>query len=171
MNGYKGMLRDRMPLILDLALRWCKAKDRWIDYVYDSYIKKQAKDKRSIAVKTILGIKQKWKRQEIYDRIKYSELKPITKEQVDKIPKSALFLTFNDTIEWEKLSKEEPDMYEYWKIVGEWVNWFSCSHLKIENTYKHSRQWGMSEDEIVPIIMSKYSIDNKLAKYLIKSFK
>lgn len=171
MNGYKEMLRDRMPLMLDLALRWCKAKERWINYAYDNVIKKNPRDKRSIAVKVILGIKQKWKRQEIYDQLRYVELKPVTREQVNKIPKSALCLKFQDTINWRKLSEEDPDMYDYWKTVASWVEWFSTSHLVVENTYDHCKQWGMSDDEIVPILMSKYGIDSKLANYLIKSFK
>lgn len=171
MTGYRAMLKDRMPSTLELALRWCKAKQRWIDYVYETDIKKHSKEKRSVAIKVALGIKQKWKRKELYDHIRYSECKYVTKEQIDKIPKSQLFLTFSDSINWGKLKVEDPDMYDYWKCVAEWVDWFSKSYLTIKNTYQHSRQWDMSDDEIAPILMSKYGIDRKLTDYLIKSFK
>lgn len=171
MNGYKQMLRDRMPLMLDLALRWCKAKNRWIDYVYDNMIKKYPLNKRSVVVKQILGIKQRWKRQEIYDQIKYNELKPVTMDQVNAIPKSELCMKFKDTIDWEKLSLEDSDMYNYWLAVAAWVDWFSTSHLIINDTYDYWRTWKLSDEEIKQIIMSKYEIDSKLADYLIKSFK
>lgn len=171
MNGYRRMIRDRMPLMLDLALKWCKAKERWIDYVYNNIVKRYPENKRSIVVKQILGIKQRWNRQEIYDQIRYVEFKPVTKEQVDKIPKSELYMKFSDTINWSKLLKEDPNMYEYWQAVASWVDWFSTTHLSAENTYHLSKKWAMSTDDVKPILMSKYGIDSKFADYLIKSFK
>ena len=171
MNGYKQMLRDRMPLMLNLALKWCKAKERWINYVYDNTVKKYPSEKRSVVVKTILGIKQRWKRQEIYDNVRYVECKPVTMEQVNSIPKSELFLKFSDTINWQKLSQEDPDMHNYWSIIAGWVDWFSKMYTPIEDTYNHSRQWAISDEEIKPILMSKYDIDKNLVDYLIKSFK
>lgn len=172
MKGYKGMIRDRMPLMLNLALKWCKAKERWIDYVYDNVIRKYPENKRSIVVKQILGIKQRWKRQEIYDQIRYSELEPITMDQINKIPKSELYMKFSDTIDWSTLYNEDRDMYDYWKVIAEWVNWFSTEYTSIKSTYSHALRWGMStKDDIKPILMSKYQIDGKLADYLIKSFK
>lgn len=171
MNGYKAMLRDRMPLMLDLALKWCKAKERWINYVYDNVVKKYPQNKRSVVVKQILGIKQRWKRQEIYDQLRYVEFKPVTKEQVDRIPKSELYMKFSDTIDWSTLSKEDPNMYEYWQNVSGWVDWFSTTHMQAESTYNLSKQWAMSIDDIKPILMSKYGINSKFTDYLIKSFK
>ena len=171
MNGYKGMIRDRMPLMLNLALKWCRAKERWINYVYDNVVRKYPENKRSIVVKQILGIKQRWKRQEIYDQLRYVEFKPVTKEQVDRIPKSELYMKFSDTINWAALSQDDPDMYSYWQAVASWVDWFSTEYFKAEETYKLSQQWSMTEDDIVPILMSKYGIERKFVNYLIKSFK
>lgn len=171
MKGYKAMIRDRMPLMLNLALKWCRAKERWIDYVYDNIVKKYPEHKRSVVVKQILGIKQRWKRQEIYDQLRYVEFKPVTQEQVNVIPKSELYMKFKDTIDWTTLSKEDPDMYSYWQAVASWVEWFSTTHLSAKETYEHSQRWAISTDDIKPILMSKYGIDSKFADYLIKSFK
>lgn len=171
MNGYKQMLRDRMPKMLDLALRWCKAKNRWIDYVYDNTIRKYPPNMRSVVVKKILGIKQQYKRQEIYDHVRYTEFKPVTMDQVNSIPKSELYMKFSDTIDWNKLSLEDTNMYNYWKDVASWVDWFSTSHMTIESTYLYWLGWNVSDEEMIDIIVSKYEIDKKLAKYLIKSFK
>lgn len=170
MSGYKQMLRDRMPEILDMALTYCKAKSRWIDYVYANIIKKYSKDKRSTVVKIILGIKQKYKRQEIYDQLRYVEFKDVTREQVNNIPKSELYMKFSQTVLSKKLREENPDMYEYWNIISEWVDWFSKSYLKVKDTYNHAKEWKMSDHEIKVILMDKYSIDSRLANFLIKSF-
>ena len=125
----------------------------------------------SVVVKQILGIKQQYKRQEIYDQIRYSELKPVTKEQVNRIPKSELYMKFTETIDWPKLFVEDPTMYSYWKTIAEWVDWFSKSYFYIKDTYEHSQQWKLDNDDVVPILMSKYNIDRKLTEFLIKSFK
>ena len=39
-TGYKGMLRDRCPQVVNYALKWQKAKERWINHTYDKFIKK-----------------------------------------------------------------------------------------------------------------------------------
>lgn len=169
--GYRQMLRDRMPKVLDLALRWCKAKERWIDYVYDNVIKRTSKEKRSDTVKIILGIKPKWKRQEIYDQLRYSEFKQVTMAQVWKIPRSKLYLDFYDSINWVTLSNNDPDMYNYWMTIAEWTDWFSKSYLSVKSTYDHSRHLGLSDNDIAPLLMGTYEINRKLADFLIKSFK
>ena len=173
MNGYKPMLRDRMPKMLDLALRWCKAKNRWIDYVYNNIVSKYPLEKRSSIVKTILGIKQYYKRQEIYDHIRYNEFKSVTMKQINSIPKSELYMKFKDTINWNKLLLEDLDMYKYWEDVAEWVDWFSTSYIAIESTYNYwtSKRWNVSDNEVKKIISHKFGISIKLTNFLIKSFK
>lgn len=59
MKGYKGMLRDRIPLMPNLALKWCKAKDKWINHTYDNFVN-IFKDKilRKEATQMILGVKK-----------------------------------------------------------------------------------------------------------------
>lgn len=171
MSGYKQMIRDRMPQMLDLALTYCKAKGRWIDYVYDHIVKKYPKEKRSNAVKIVLGIKQRWKRQEIYDHMRYVQFrKDITRKQVDEIPKSELFMNFEDSIDFIDLYEKDAEMYLYWKTITEWVNWFKLSYISIKDTYQHMTNWSMTENEKKVILMDKYGIDNKLATYLIKTF-
>lgn len=39
MVGYKTMLRNNIPKTLNLALLWCKSKEKWINHVYDNFIK------------------------------------------------------------------------------------------------------------------------------------
>lgn len=171
MSGYKQVIRDKMPQMLDLALTYCKAKSRWIDYVYEHVVKKYPKEKRTNAVKIALGIKQKWKRQEIYDHMRYVQFNTnITREQVNKIPKSLLFMSFEDTIDFDSLRKNDVNMYLYWKTIAEWVDWFSKSYNSVKDTWQHMTSWNMTEHEKRVILMDKYGIDNRLVTYLIKTF-
>lgn len=56
-TGYKGMLRDRCPKVVDYALKWQKAKERWIDHAYINFIRfyTNNEDKKH-ATRIILGI-------------------------------------------------------------------------------------------------------------------
>lgn len=167
-TGYKQMLRDRMPRVINLALKYCKAKERWIDNVYDFVIKKYPIEKRSTIVKIVLGIKQQYTRQEIHDYFRYVALIPTTKEQMYSIPKNELFMRFRDTIDWRHL---DPHMYLYWTTVVEWVEWFRTVYVAIQDTYEHSLSFGNDEITTRTILKDKYGINDNLVEYLIKSFK
>ena len=57
--GYREMLRDRCPKVVNYALKWCKAKEKWIDHVYFNFIKIYAeKDQRNNATRIALGISE-----------------------------------------------------------------------------------------------------------------
>lgn len=56
-SGYKGMLRDRCPEVVNYALKWQKAKERWIDHAYVSFIKFYVDNKEKYhTTRIILGI-------------------------------------------------------------------------------------------------------------------
>lgn len=57
-TGYREMLRDRCPKVVSFALKWCKAKEKWLDYVYKEQVwPLKSKEKRLEQTKAILGIK------------------------------------------------------------------------------------------------------------------
>lgn len=77
--GYKGMLRDRCPKVVDYALKWQKAKERWIDHAYVNFIKFYVdKNERNHATRIILGIAKFYRN-----------------------------FDFDKSIDWDNLSKEE----------------------------------------------------------------
>lgn len=99
------MLRDRISNMqaVDLALKYCKAKTRWIDHVYHNFVGLYlSKNERALTVRIILGITKKNK----YE------------------------FNFHNTIAWDNLDPEE---IEYWNTVEGWVTWFSDNMLTIEN--------------------------------------
>lgn len=163
------MLRDRCPKVIDYALKWRKAKEKWIEHAYNYFVKlnveelnknnhvvRSVKDNKRHVINMLLGIKKG---------------KP---KQFD----------FSASIDWDNLTKEEID---YWKIVVSWVNWFRTNYAYIENSYNVSKQVGKNEvDAKVEIIhdylmwlmpnethskeekQAKYDYVNKFVDYLIE---
>lgn len=78
-TGYKGMLRDRCPKVVDYALKWQKAKERWIEHAYNNFIKIYAnKDNRNNATRIVLGIGRYYNN---FDFDKSIDWNNITKEE------------------------------------------------------------------------------------------
>ena len=163
------MLRDRCPEVIDYALKWQKAKGKWIDHAYNYFVKlygdeidkdnkvtRSAKDNKRHVINLLLGIKKGKPR--AFD--------------------------FSKSIDWDNLAEEE---VAYWKRVVSWVNWFRTNYAYIENTYNISKQAGKNDVDIqVEIIhgylmwlmpneqhskeekQAKYDYVNKFVDYLIE---
>lgn len=147
-NGYKGMLRDRMPKIIDISLKWCKAKERWIDHVYDNFIAIIPNNtERGKITRAILGIK-----------------KGKTKQ-----------FDFHRSIFWDQFDMTQQEL-EYWKYVEGWVNWFRTVYIYIEDMYVNSKNCGKYEKEKFKeeLLNSNFltgmseSTKNKIVPFLIK---
>lgn len=83
-TSYKAMLRNRVPLLIDAALKYCKAKECWINHVYDNFINVYAdKEQRYEATRIALGISGKYRN-----------------------------FDFHKTIAWDNLDKEETENWE-----------------------------------------------------------
>jgi hypothetical protein len=95
-TGFKEMLRDRIPVYADIALKWCKSKERWINIVYRDTINVFAdKNDRYDITKTVLGLKSK-----------------------DKI------FNFDDTIYWDALSEEERKILKVASSWVNWFKYY-----------------------------------------------
>lgn len=107
-TSYRDMLRDRVPDVVEKALRYCGAKTRWVEHVYKTQVGIYVDDAlRKQAVRTVLSIRK---------------------------GKSINF-DFHKSIDWDNLSKEDT---EYWEAVESWVRWFSVKYQFIENEYEIS---------------------------------
>ena len=107
-TGYREMLRDRVPSTVEKALRWCGAKNRWIEHVYRTQIGIFVEDEqRKKATRTVLGLHKG---------------KPTN-------------FDFHKSIDWDNLSDEDT---VYWEAVESWIRWFGNKYLYIENEYEIS---------------------------------
>lgn len=78
------MLRDRLPKMVDLALRYCKCKNLWLDHCYTNFIKIYVHKKdRDDATRKCLGYGSKNRH-----------------------------FIFRNTIQWDNMNKEEKDDWE-----------------------------------------------------------
>ncbi len=76
-TGYKGMLRDRCPTVVNYALKWQKAKERWIDHAYANFIKIYCdKEERKNATRIILGIAKFYRNFDFDKSIDWENLTP-----------------------------------------------------------------------------------------------
>lgn len=170
MTGYRAMLRDRMPLIMNLALLYCKAKEDWIEHCYNNFIRVVPQSERSTTVKEMLGLAKRPGCKKIFTQDDYLmfAMYGYKKKEIEEPDKTKLYYTFKETIDWDELSADE---IEFWEGVNDIVNWFSNTYTYIENDYRISIATGKNEQQIKEEIISRYKLDVGLANYLIKCFK
>ena len=157
-TGYKGMLRDRCPKVVDYALKWCKAKERWIEHTYNRFIKIYAnKDNRNNATRIVLGIGKKHKE---FDFDKSIDWDNITQEEKDYWSRVSSWVTWFRTY-----YAYVEQTYRFSKNSGK--DMFSIK-VDIINSYlsKLLPAQDMSEEEK----QAKYNYVDKLVDYLIECF-
>lgn len=142
-KGYRGMLRDRLLPSWNLALLWCKVKNRWIEKAYRENIANMPKPLRSDLCKFITGHKNK----------------------------NGITCTFWATIDpdgW--LYGENREEYNMWRSVSKWVSWFSENQIFIYDSLNHILDKHNIFNEIVEELCKEYpKIDKKLLTFMIKN--
>jgi hypothetical protein len=135
--GYREMLRDRCPKVTNYALKWLKVKEKWIDHVYDSFVRlvgdewkdgkllRTSSENKNIIVRIVMGI--------VNGKVKHFD--------------------FDKTIDWDNLTDEEKAR---WKRVSSWVKWFGTNYAYIENTYDISKKTGKDEESVKIEIINSY---------------
>ena len=144
-TSYKTMLRDRVPLLVDLALKWCKAKECWINHVYDNFINIYTdKDQRYEATRILLGISSKYR---TFD--------------------------FSKTILWESLTNEETKTWEKVTDWVKWfqneATIIKDEYDKNKNIYDYSHLIEYLADNFV--ITNDKNTAYKLVEFIINSYK
>ena len=130
-TGYRAMLRDRLPLVVNIALKWNNSKVAWIEHVYKNFIAIYDSNKeRDNACRIVLGIKKNHKQ-----------------------------FNFHNTIDWDNLKSESTNRYEtksHWKFVENWVDWFSKMYAYMENTYINDITSGCDKNKAKLNLKHKY---------------
>lgn len=129
-TGYKEMLRNRLPDYVDLALKWCKVKELWINHVYDSQINIYAdKQERYNATRIALGLSSKERIFKFEDSIDWVW---ITEEEKERLKPAIGWINFFKTI--------FPYIENKWKVnlsLGkteqEFIDELSSGYLKTVN--------------------------------------
>ena len=157
-TGYKEMLRDRCPTVVDYALKWQKAKERWIDHAYARFIKIYcANDERKHVTRIILGIAKFYRNFE-----------------------------FDKSIDWDNLTKEETEYWKRVSSWVKWFmknyaymeNAYQISReagknemdIKIQIINSYLSTLLPSEDMTEEEKQAKYKYVDDLIDFLIKCF-
>ena len=156
--GYREMLRDRCPKIVNYALKWQKAKELWIEHTY-SYFVRIVGEERDIDDNTLIHSAKENK-------------KIVVRQILGIVRGKTTRFDFDKSIDWDNLTDEET---VFWKRVSTWVKWFSTNYAYIENAYEISIKTGKTElDAKIEIINSYLSFlmpdnnadeETKKAKY------
>lgn len=157
--GYREMLRDRCPKMVDFALKWCNAKERWINHAYNQFIKVfVSKKEKNHTTRIILGIAKYYREFE-----------------------------FDKSIDWENLTEEEKTYWKWVSEYVRWFmkdfayaenayvisrsrgkDEFDCKVELIKN-YLQSKLPTDKDDE--EIKAKKLKETNKFADYIVKCIK
>ena len=157
-TGYKQMLRDRVPKVVNFALRWCKAKEAWLNHVYSNWIWiYKSNEERLKVTKTLLGL--------------------------DKKPRE---FKFADTILWDNLSKDEEKRWksivswvswfqkEYQFVENEYSNSKKLGHdimdIKRSIMLNHLYEWCPTAKDDAKTKKKKNKKLNEFVDFLIDCF-
>lgn len=145
MSGYRKLISDRIPATWDVALRWCKCRQRYIERIYD------------------LGVKP-YNTDVMHSRKQKDDLKL---EYVNRTL-NAKRTKFIDTLELDRLLRPETvEEHDSWKKVADWVNWFTVKTPYIMNSISIDRGLGVPDEDITKSLMDKYKITEDLATYFL----
>lgn len=143
-TGYKAMLRDRVPFVVNLALKWCNAKGNWVDHVYDSQISIYAnKEDRYDATRHVLGLK---KHNREFD--------------------------FHKSIDWDNITSEESEYWRQIEVWVTWfkVNHIYIKNI-YDGSVEKGKSIDVIRDEIKNYLSSSVdpSLWDKLVTFLINN--
>ena len=118
-TSYKAMLRNRVPLLIDAALKYCKAKECWINHVYDNFINIYAdKEQRYEATRIALGISGKYRNFDFHKTIAWDDLNKEETENWESVEEWVLWFqnhAMDIKNEYEKIkniyTRDETEMY------------------------------------------------------------
>ena len=135
MKGYKGMLKDRLIPIWNLALLWCQVKTKWIDLAYDLHVRGMDKKYKPEMCKFIAGHRNS-------NGIRCQFMHTITRDDC--------------------IRANDPEKYIFWKNVESWIFWFARNSLYMKEdirslSEKEFRNKWVRVDEKLYKFMFKHS--------------
>lgn len=157
-TGYKAMLRDRCPTVVNYALKWQKAKERWVDHAYKNFIRIYVKkEERYNATRITLGIAKYFRNFEFDKSIDWENLTKEEKEYWSRV---------SSWVGWfvKKYAYIE-NAYEISKKTGK-----SDIEIKIDIIGQYLSALLPSEHETEEMKQAKFKYVDNLVDFLIKCF-
>lgn len=146
MTGYRKMISDRIPESWDMALRYCKCRQAWIDHIYNIHVRP------------------------LNNNVMKSRAEN-EKEKARRIRKLFENKSFSSTINWNKLLQENLDEYNMWRNIDTWVSWFRSNTTYIVGSITVNYNLGVRGNDLASTIAEQFDIDIKLSTFFIKHSK
>jgi hypothetical protein len=158
-TGYKEMLRDRLPQVVDYALKWQKAKERWIDHAYRNFIRLYCdNNERYHTTRIILGIAKYYRNFEFDKSIDWDNLMP---------EETAYWRRVSSWVRWFRTQYAYMEnMYDISLKSGK-----SEFDIKVELINRYLSSLLPTPDMTEEEKQAKYTYVDKLVDYLIKCFR
>lgn len=157
-TGYREMLRDRCPKLVDYALKWCKSKETWLDHVYKNfiwiYVDNEARLK---ATKITLGINTKHNKFKFEDTIAWDNL---TKKETEAWKRVAGWVSW-----FQKTYSYVENTYVISKQAGK-----DITDIKLEIMTKYLKDMCPTKDDDDDVKAKKNKTINEFVDYLITCF-
>lgn len=152
------MLRDRCPKVVSHALKWCKAKEKWLDYVYENQIwPLGSKKERLNQTKLILGINGKTNNFDFHNTICWKDLLP------------SEFIYWNHVDKWVTFFRSK---YAYIEntYINSIENGKSIEECKIEMMRRYLIDFCPTTADCQEVQVKKSKYVNDLVDFLIDCF-
>ena len=157
-NGYRGMLRDRCPTVVDYALKWQKAKERWVDHAYVNFIKFYVENKeRNHATRIVLGIAKYYRNFDFHKSIDWDNLSDEDTEYWKRVESWVSWFTKRYAYMENAYRNSKNSGKDEMSIKIELINGYLSALLPDKNETEESKQ-------------AKYKYVDNLVDYLIKCF-
>ena len=157
-NGYRGMLRDRCPTVVDYALKWQKAKERWVDHAYVNFIKFYVENKeRNRATRIVLGIAKYYRNFDFHKSIDWDNLSNEDTEYWKRVESWVSWFTKRYAYMENAYRNSKNSGKDEMSIKIELINGYLSALLPDKNETEESKQ-------------AKYKYVDNLVDYLIKCF-
>lgn len=157
-TSYREMLRDRCPKVVSYALKWQKAKEKWIDHAYKNFINIYVeKDERKHATRIILGIAKFYRNFDFHKSIDWDNLLPEDKAYWERV---------ESWVDWfQKNYSYIQNVYEISRKAGK-----DELNTKVEIIDKWLYDLKPSPDDTEEVKQAKYDYIDALLDFLWKCF-
>ena len=158
-TGYRWMLRNKCPKVVNYALKWQKAKERWIEHAYRNFIRIYSdNNERYHTTRIILGIAKYYRN-----------------------------FDFDKSIDWDNITSEDTEYWKnvsswvtwFMKQYAYMENMYSISlnagkdefDIKVELINSYLSDLLPSPDMTEEEKQAKYEYVDKLVDFLVNCFK
>ena len=158
-RGYKEMLRDRCPQTVSFALKWQKAKEKWVDHAYANFIKFYVdNNEKNHAARIVLGIAKYFRNFDFHKSIDWDNLDP---------EETLYWKRVEDWVDWfRRMWLSIKNTYDISVKVGK-----SDFDIRVEIIQTYLNSLLPTEEDKEELKQAKYKYVDKLVEFLIKSFK